>query len=236
MPALNEAAAIEVALQPLQAWRSHGVHVLVVDGGSTDATVALARPLADQVIESQRGRARQMNAGAATAPGEALLFLHADTTLPEGAPGAILAALGMQDLHPPTVSGHSVSLKSGSAPAWGRFDVRILGRPFMLGVVAWCMNLRSRLSGIATGDQAIFMTRAAYDAVGGFPEQPLMEDIEICRRLKRLGPPACLRLQVQTSGRRWEVRGVWRTILLMWRLRLAYFFGASAEYLARAYR
>ena len=106
----------------------------------------------------------------------------------------------------------------------------------MLGVVAWCMNLRSRLSGIATGDQAIFMTRAAYDAVGGFPEQPLMEDIEICRRLKRLGPPACLRLQVQTSGRRWEVRGVWRTILLMWRLRLAYFFGASAEYLARAYR
>ena len=106
----------------------------------------------------------------------------------------------------------------------------------MLGVVAWCMNLRSRLSGIATGDQAIFMTRAAYDAVGGFPDQPLMEDIEICRRLKRLGPPACLRLHVQTSGRRWETRGVWRTIFLMWRLRLAYFFGASAEYLARAYR
>ena len=106
----------------------------------------------------------------------------------------------------------------------------------MLVVVAWCMNLRSRLSGIATGDQGIFMTRAAYDAVGGFPDQPLMEDIEICRRLKRLGPPACLRLRVQTSGRRWEMRGVWRTIFLMWRLRLAYFFGVSTEYLARAYR
>ena len=236
MPALNEAAAIEAALQPLQVWRAHGVHVLVVDGGSTDATVSLARLLADQVIESQRGRARQMNAGAAAAPGEALLFLHADTTLPEGAPGAILAALGIQDPLPPTVFGQSVGKKAGPARAWGRFDVRILGQSPMLAVVAWCMNLRSRLSGIATGDQALFMTRAAYDAVGGFPDQPLMEDIEICRRLKRLGPPACLRLQAQTSGRRWEERGVWRTIFLMWRLRLAYFFGVSTEYLARAYR
>lgn len=236
VPALNEAAVIEAVLGPLQAWRAAGVEVLVVDGGSSDATVALALPLADRVIKAERGRARQMNAGAVAASGAALLFLHADTMLPEGAPGAVLAAICAQECLPPTVSGQAPGGPFDSMRVWGRFDVRIAGQSRMLPVVAWCMNLRSRLSGIATGDQAIFMLRAAYDAVGGFPDQPLMEDIEICRRLKRLGPPVCLNLQVQTSGRRWETRGVWRTIFLMWRLRLAYFFGVSVEYLARAYR
>ena len=154
--------------------------------------------------------------------GSVLLFLHADTVLPEAAPRAIIEALKPLEPHPPRV--------------WGRFDVAISGLPAMLRVVAWSMNLRSRLTGIATGDQAIFMTRAAFEAAGGFLDQPLMEDIELCRRLKRVSPPVCLRAKVITSGRRWEERGVWRTIFLMWRLRLAYFFGASPEYLAARYR
>lgn len=231
IPAFNEAPVIESTLRPLQALRAAGVEVLVADGGSTDATVALARPLADGVIEAPRGRARQMNAGAAQATGDALLFLHADTTLPEGAPGAILQALMAQDAHPPTVSGRPAAKNL----AWGRFDVVIVGAARMLRVIAAMMNLRSRVTGIATGDQAIFMTRAAFDAVGGFPDQPLMEDIEISRRLKRHAAPACLRERVTTSGRRWEARGVWRTMFLMWRLRLAYFLGTPAAVLAKRY-
>ena len=239
IPALNEAAGIEVTLQRLQVWRQRAdgaadvaadgavnaapaAEIIVADGGSTDATRSLAAPLADQVIEAPRGRARQMNAGAAAASGAVLLFLHADTILPEAAPGAILAALKAGEALPPRV--------------WGRFDVSISGAPAMLRMVAWSMNLRSRATGLATGDQAVFMTRAAFDAAGGFPDQPLMEDIEMSRRLKRLSPPACLGAKVITSGRRWEQRGVWRTILLMWCLRLAYFFGASPEYLAARYR
>ena len=234
IPALNEAPGIEAALQHLQAWRRNRegtdnagppLEIIVADGGSSDATRALAAPLVDRVIEAPRGgagRARQMNAAAAVASGEVLLFLHADTILPEAAPRAILAALKAEEALPPRV--------------WGRFDVEISGAPLMLRVISACMNLRSRVTGIATGDQAIFMTRAAFEAAGGFPEQPLMEDIEMCRRLKRLGPSACLAAKVITSGRRWEQRGVWRTIFLMWRLRLAYFFGASPEYLAARYR
>ena len=158
-----------------------------------------------------------MNAGAAQASGDVLLFLHADTTLPEGADMAVLQAVA-------------------AGAAWGRFDVAIEGRSPMLRWVAWFMNQRSRLTGIATGDQAIFVTRAAFQRLGGFADQPLMEDIELSRRLRALSPPACLRLRVHTSGRRWESRGVWRTIMLMWRLRWRYWRGASPEALARAYR
>jgi rSAM/selenodomain-associated transferase 2 len=215
VPTLNEAEGITATLMPLQGLRALGHEVIVADGGSTDATAPLATTLADRVIAAPRGRARQMNAGAAAADGEALLFLHADTRLPDGAAAVIEAAL----------AGH----------VWGRFDVRIAGRPFMLHVVAALMNLRSRLTGIATGDQALFVTRAAFDAAGGFPDQPLMEDIELSRRLKRLGPPACLRARVVTSGRRWERHGVWRTILLMWRLRFDYWRGVPAARLARRY-
>lgn len=232
MPALNEAAGIEAALRPLQAWRAQGMELIVADGGSSDATVLLARPLTDQVISVPRGRARQMNAGAAAARGEVLVFLHADTHLPEAAPRAILEALVPVEPHGTSVSGP----RPGTKKCWGRFDVAITGSHPMLRVVAWSMNLRSRLTGFATGDQAMFMTRAAYDAAGGFPDQPLMEDIEMCRMLKRQSAPACLTARVTTSGRRWEQRGVWRTIWLMWRMRLAYFFGASPEYLAARYR
>ena len=217
MPALNEAAGIDATLQALQPLRARGVELVLADGGSGDGTAERAAPWVDAVVAAPRGRALQMNAGAARARGDALLFLHADTRLPPLADVQVLQAL------------------AGGA-CWGRFDVRIEGRQWMLRVVAARLNLRSRLSGIATGDQAIFVTRAAFDRVGGFPVQPLMEDIEISARLKRIGRPACLHLRVCTSGRRWEQQGVWRTIVLMWRLRWRYWRGESAARLAEAYR
>jgi rSAM/selenodomain-associated transferase 2 len=217
IPALNEAAGIEATLKALEPLRARGVELVLADGGSGDTTVAVARPWVDTVVDAPRGRALQMNAGAVRARADALMFLHADTRLPPL--GDVLALQ---------------SLAEGAC--WGRFDVRIEGRPRMLRVVAALMNLRSRLSGIATGDQAIFVIRAAFERVGGFPVQPLMEDIEISRRLKRLGRPACLRARVCTSGRRWEQRGVWRTIVLMWRLRWRYWRGVPAARLAEEYR
>lgn len=218
VPMLNEAASLPLMLGHWRDLQDQGCELLLVDGGSTDDSVAIARSAGLNVLSSGRGRALQMNAGAARAQGEVLLFLHADTLLPARAGALVLQGLerhGMQ---------------------WGRFDVRIEGRPRMLKLVAFMMNLRSRWSGIATGDQAIFVRRHLFERVGGFPSQPLMEDVEISRRFKALEPPLCLREKLSTSGRRWESRGVWRTIFLMWRLRLAYWLGMSAERLARAYR
>lgn len=226
VPMLNEAAVLPELLAHLLPLQRAGCEVLLVDGGSTDGCAAMARVAGFTVIEAPAGRARQMNAGARQARGDVLLFLHADTRLPDGAEQRVARALGVP-------VGASVGIP---APVWGRFDVRISGQSPWLKVVARMMNLRSRLSGIATGDQAIFVRRTVFHACGGFPEQPLMEDIELCKRLKRRSPPACLADQVITSGRRWETRGVWRTIVLMWRLRLAYWLGASAESIARAYR
>ena len=215
VPVLNEAQDIAAFLAPLQALRELGHEVIVVDGDSSDSTADAARPLADHVVTSPRGRAIQMNCGARIGSGDALIFLHADTQLPDNAPGLIEKAL----MH----------------HAWGRFDVVIEGRSAWLPVVAAMMNQRSRLTGIATGDQAIFVSRAAFDAVGGYPDQPLMEDIELSKRLKRIGPPACLRARVVTSGRRWERHGAWRTILLMWRLRFDYWRGVPAARLVARY-
>ena len=212
VPALNEAAGIRAALEALAPLRSRGHEVIVVDGGSTDGTPELAQGLCDRMLGAPRGRARQMNAGAAAASGNALVFLHADTRLPQDADTLIL-----------------LSLRSFQ---WGRFDVQIEGRHRLLKLVACAMNLRSRLTGIATGDQAIFVRREAF---AGFPEIALMEDVAFCKAMKRRGAPACLRAAVRTSGRRWESRGVLRTIFLMWRLRLMYFLGARPERLARMY-
>ena len=217
MPVLDEAAGIASTLQALAPLRARGHELIVVDGGSRDGTPKLAAALADQVVLSEPGRARQMNAGAAQARGEVLLFLHADTLLPADADTLIAAAMAR-------------------GAVWGRFDVRIAGRSALLPLVAALMNLRSRLSGIATGDQAIFVQRSAFEFLGGFPAQPLMEDIALSRRLRALAPPACLRERVLTSGRRWDQRGAWRTIWLMWRLRWRYWRGESAEALARDYR
>ena len=211
VPALNEAGGIVAALRALAPLRARGHEVIVVDGGSSDGTAELARPHCDRMIVSARGRAIQMNAGARVATGDVLVFLHADTRLPSGAEETIFE----------------------KAFLWGRFDVSIEGRTRLLKLVAWSMNLRSRLTGIATGDQAIFVRREAFE---GFPEIPLMEDIAFSRAMKRRAAPACLRAKVVTSGRRWESRGVLRTILLMWRLRLAYFLGTPPEDLARLYR
>lgn len=218
VPALDEAAGIQSVLAPLQPLRERGHEVIVVDGGSTDGTPDLAASLADRVISSPRGRAVQQNAGAAAASGDVLLFLHADTALPDGADALVLGGLRR------------------TGRGWGRFDVRLSGRHPLLRVVERMIGIRSRLSGIATGDQAIFVRREWFWRGGGFPELPLMEDVAITRALKRLGRPLCLRTRVTTSSRRWEERGIARTILLMWRLRWAYFRGADPAELARRYR
>lgn len=218
VPVLNEAAGMRELLAHLQAFVSQGCELVLVDGGSDDGSPELARQAGWLVLCAPRGRARQMNAGAAHSHGEVLLFLHADTRLPPDALARVLQALAPPRRH------------------WGRFDVVIEGQHPMLRVIAWFMNRRSRLSGIATGDQALFMTRASFDRMGGFPDQPLMEDIEMSCRLNQLSRPVCLRQRAVTSGRRWESRGVWRTIWLMWRLRWRYWRGDSAEVLAQAYR
>ena len=212
MPVLDEGENVAATLDALANLRALGTEVIVVDGGSRDATIQRARLRADRVISAPRGRALQMNAGAREARGDALVFLHADTLLPALADEMILSSL--------------------RAHAWGRFDVQIDARHPLLKLVGCAMNLRSRLTGIATGDQAIFVRR---DAFRGFPEIALMEDIAFSKAMKRAGPPACLAQRVVTSGRRWESRGVVRTIVLMWRLRVMYFLGARPEVLARLY-
>jgi rSAM/selenodomain-associated transferase 2 len=215
VPVLDEAAILVDALAALEPLRVRGAEVIVVDSGSSDGSPELARPLADRVMAAPRGRGAPLNAGAAIGTGDALLFLHADTTLPQDADRLIAAAL--------------------SHRAWGRFDLRIAGRHPLLALIARMINWRSRLTGVATGDQAIFVSRTAFAAVGGFPDLPLMEDIAISRRLKRLCRPYCIGTPVVTSGRRWEHHGVLRTIVLMWRLRLAYYCGVEPARLALRY-
>ncbi len=216
IPVLNEVAQLPALLARLAPLQARGAQVLVVDGGSRDGSAQLPRTDVEW-LQAAPGRARQMNAGAAQARGEVLLFLHADTQLPALADQLLTQALA-------------------TGRVWGRFDVRISGRAWLLPMVAFMMNRRSRLTGIATGDQAMFVRRDTFEALGGFAEQPLMEDIELSVRLRRIGAPACLRAKVITSGRRWESRGVWRTIFLMWRLRWAYWRGVPASQLAEAYR
>ena len=217
MPVLDEVAEIDAALAALAPLRADGQQLLVVDGGSRDGTMAQCGGRTDELLQAPRGRASQMNSGAARAQGDVLLFLHADTRLPSGADVAIEQAV-----------------RAGAQ--WGRFDVTITGRSPMFAVIAALMNLRSRWSSIATGDQAIFVRRDLFERIGGYADLPLMEDIDLCKRLRACSAPACLRQRVSTSGRRWERDGVWRTMILMWRLRWRYWRGEPAEALARAYR
>lgn len=211
VPILNEASLVPELLAHLQSWQNRMCEIVLVDGGSCDGTLQVLRNSPFKVIESARGRAAQMNAGAACAAGDILIFLHADTRLPEGADSMVLG-----------------TLETGGRD-WGRFDVRIIGESRLLPVVARMMNWRSRLTGISTGDQAIFVRRKLFEQIGGFPQQALMEDVELCKRLKKFSAPACLGECVVTAGRRWESRGVWRTIRLMWWLRFAYWLGADPE-------
>jgi rSAM/selenodomain-associated transferase 2 len=216
IPVLNEAAVIRQTLQRLQPSRRRDVEVIVVDGGSSDGTPKLAKPLADHVLSAAKGRARQMNRGAQCAAGEYLLFLHADTRLPD----------------------HWLSMLADvyeRSAAWGRFDVRLSGRHWLLRVIETMMNWRSRVTGIATGDQAIFVRRQLFERVGGFLDIALMEDILLSRRLRSCAAPVCLRDKVVTSSRRWEENGIVKTVLLMWWLRLWFYFGADADRLAHIY-
>jgi len=218
VPMINEAGQLPELFAHLLPLLRGGCEIIFSDGGSTDGSAKLAEIAGFTVQHAACGRARQMNAGASRATGDVLLFLHADTRLPEGAVVHIANALARNDR------------------CWGRFDVCITGRPFMLHIVGHMMNWRSRLSGIATGDQAIFVRRAEFEQLHGYADQPLMEDVELCKRLLACSRPACITQCVSTSGRRWETRGVWRTIVLMWRLRWAYWRGVDAGKLAGLYR
>lgn len=215
IPTLNEADNIVTLLQPLQPYRQKGHEVIVVDGGSNDNTAALATNLSDKVLNSPAGRAAQMNAGAAAAGNDTLLFVHADTQLPNQFDEAISRALAKH--------------------AWGRFDVQLSGKHWMFPVIAFFINARSRLSGIATGDQAIFVEKSAFNAINGYPNIRLMEDIVLAKRLRAKQPPACLRDKVVTSSRRWSKHGIWKTIFLMWRIRFAFWQGADPAQLAARY-
>lgn len=218
IPTLDEAATISALLDDLQSWRQRGDELILVDGGSSDGTPDIAAPKVDRVLTTRAGRALQMNAGADASRGGILWFLHADSRVASGLRDALLA---------PFAAGR----------VWGRFDVRLSGRQPMLRVIERAMNLRSCLTGIATGDQGICVTRNLFHAVGGYPDIGLMEDIALSRRLRRAARPACIgRPCLQTSSRRWEQRGILSTMLLMWRLRLAYWQGADPDRLAREYR
>lgn len=212
IPTFNEGNSIQACLIALQSLRNQS-EIIIVDGGSVDDTVELSRSLVDKVIVSAKGRAKQMNAGATQAKGEILVFLHADTFLPENA-----LALISQENH-----------------GWGRFDIQLKGEAFMLGVIAIFMNWRSRLTGIATGDHVIFVSKPLFGRVGGYSDIALMEDIDLCMKLKKISSPSCLGVKVVSSGRRWEQFGVFKTILLMWSLRLRYFFGENPDVLSALY-
>lgn len=217
IPVRNEAQALPFLLDDLSALGAAGAELIVVDGGSTDGTCEVAHGRVDQLLKTGPGRAVQMNAGAATARGTYLWFLHADTRV-----SAEVISRLQQTLE--------------QRPLWGRFDVRLFPAGPALRLIGWMINLRSRLTGIASGDQGIFVDRACFDALGGYAHIPLMEDLQLCRRLKAQARPHCLRPPLITSSRRWLQHGVWRTVLLMWCLRLAYYAGANPEKLARQYR
>lgn len=217
IPALNEETALSQNLPQLQIYRDHGHEIILVDGGSHDQSLRVARPLVDRYIQTVKGRAHQMNEGADVAKNDILLFLHADTGLPDSADKLILNAL------------------DSTQHLWGRFNVRFNNEKFVFKVISSAMNVRSAMSGIATGDQAIFVNKNIFEDVGLFDRIPLMEDIALSKKLLKQSRPYCLKETVRTSSRRWEKHGVYRTIFLMWRLRLAYFLGVRPEKLADQY-
>ena len=215
IPVLNEAAGIQGCLLALQPLRGHA-EIIVVDGGSDDNTIELAAAYADKILSSEQGRARQMNQGAKQATGDILVFLHADTELPEQALSLIEQVISIEQV-------------------WGHFDIQLRGESVMFTVIAFMMNWRSRLTGIATGDQVLFVSREIFNAVGGYPDISLMEDIALSSALKKISSPICLTAKVKSSVRRWQQYGIYKTILLMWSLRLRYWLGADPHYLAELY-
>jgi len=221
VPVLNEASTLADFLSSLQPLRQVGHQLIVVDGGSTDDSFAIAEPLCDLTLLAEPGRALQMNAGAKQASGDWLLFLHADTWLPE------ISSDCLQ---------HIQAAQNNKTTVWGRFNVALSGQHWLFRVIEGCINVRSKVTGVATGDQALFVYREVFEQQHGFAAIPLMEDIELCKRLRRITAPLCINEPVRTSSRRWEQAGMVRTIVLMWELRLRYFFGASpTELVARYY-
>jgi len=216
IPTLNEEINIQRCLLAIQAFRDE-CETIIVDGGSSDNTLVIAHPLVDKTLVSDKGRARQMNTGAKQAKGDILIFLHADT---------LLADLSLDWIS---------RMFMQTNKRWGRFDIQLSGKPFMLKVIAALMNYRSRLTGIATGDQVIFVSKQLFNEVGGYSDIALMEDINLCSKLKKITPPICLKVKVTSSGRRWEQFGILKTILLMWSLRLRYFFGENPDTLSTLY-
>lgn len=216
IPVLNEESSLSRLSSHLQSIRNQGHEVIIVDGGSSDNTLALSYELADQVIVSKPGRAIQMNSGATNATGDIFVFLHVDTFLPDNALQIIMAAM--------------------TDNAWGRFDVRLSSNRLVFRLIESLINIRSCLTSIATGDQAMFVEKELFHRIGGFPEIALMEDVELSRRLKKIERPVCIKQKVITSSRRWESRGIVATVLLMWKLRLYYFLGMSPDRLNQLYR
>lgn len=217
VPSLNEGAIILPLLQSLQAIRKQGHEVLLADGGSRDGTLVLAKPLVDRVIQGSAGRAAQMNRAAAQAQGDILWFVHADTAWVMPVDGIVQAI-------------------TNSAAQWGFCQVRLDAQPIIYRVIESLMNWRACFSRIATGDQGIFVQRGLFQQIGGYQNIPLMEDVALSKTLRKIAQPACLPQLLTTSARRWQTQGVIRTLLLMWRLRLAYFLGVPPQHLAKHYR
>ena len=216
IPVLNEEKSIKALLQQLQLYRQQGHEVIVVDGGSHDETVSISKPLSDKVIMSGSGRARQMNKGVAQSTNEVLWFLHADTFIPENAIETIQESLNKYD--------------------WGRFNIKLSGSEFLFRIIEKMINIRSCLSGVATGDQGIFIKRKTFESIGGYSEIPLMEDVALSYKLKAISQPVCIKETLTTSSRRWEKNGIIITILLMWYLRFLYWIGVTPDKLAKLYR
>ncbi|MDD9158286.1 TIGR04283 family arsenosugar biosynthesis glycosyltransferase [Aliivibrio sp. S4TY2] len=218
VPILNEKNNLNTLIEHLNYWQDRGCEIIIVDGGSQDGSVSYLNSKGLTVISSPKNRSTQMNIGALYSSRSILLFLHADTQLPKDADDVIIAAL------------------KNRKKIWGRFNIKINSNLKILRLVSVMVNFRSALTGIATGDQAIFVRRSSFNEIGHFVEQPLMEDIELSKKLCRISTPICLKKHVTTSGRRWENNGVWYTIFLMWKLRLLYWLGSSAKSLAKEYR
>lgn len=217
IPVLDDADALARLLDQLGGLLGDSSEIIVVDGGSSDLSVTIAQSHRVVLVHSQRGRARQLNDGIAHAQAPVVWMLHADSDVS------------------PAVWRSLVARARDPALRWGRFDVRLSGRSPLLRVVEWMMNVRSCVTSICTGDQGIFVKREVLATVGGVPDQPLMEDIELSRRLRRMGAVSCAREKLVTSSRRWEGEGMLATVLLMWRLRAAYFFGTDPARLAERY-